>query len=251
MNTNSTHESRVAVVTGAARGIGQAIAAGLAARGASVVGVDIAEAGETRTLVETVRAEWLGIVADVSAPSDVSRVAEEVLARFGKCDILVNNAGIFPACAFEELSFEAWRRVLAVNLDSQFLMSRAFVPSMKERGWGRIVNMTSGSVQLSAEKIAAYKASKMGTIGLTRGMSADLGRYGITVNAASPSLARTPGVLSSPNAADKLEMMAKLQAIKRVSEPDDIVGLILFLTSEDSHFVTGQTILADGGLCYF
>jgi 3-oxoacyl-[acyl-carrier protein] reductase len=241
----------MAIVSGAAHGIGQAIAAGLSARGASIVGVDLVEAEETRALVEAHGAEWLGIIADVSSPKDVQRVAEEALARFGRCDILVNNAGIFPSCAFDELSFEAWRKVLAVNLDSQFLMSQAFVPNMKERGWGRIVNMTSGSVQLAAENVAAYKASKMGTIGLTRGMAADLGRYGITVNAASPSLTRTPGVLSSPAAAAKLEAIANLQAIKRISEPMDVVGLILFLTGEDSHFVTGQTILADGGLSYF
>ena len=247
----TTHKGRIAVVTGAARGIGQAVAAGLAARGAAIVGVDITEAVETRALVESSAAEWLGIVADVSSPGDVTRVREEALARFGRCDILVNVAGIFPACPFDELSFDAWRKVLDVNLDSQFLMSQAFVPSMKEKGWGRIVNFTSGSVQLSVPNMAAYKASKMGAIGLTRGMAADLGQYGITVNAASPSFTRTPGALSIPAAADRLEAIAKQQAIKRISEPEDVVGLILFLTGEDSHFVTGQTILADGGLCYF
>ncbi len=247
----STHEGRIAIVTGAARGIGQAVAAGLAARGASIVGVDIAEAEETRAQVEAKGAQWLGIVADASCPGDASRVAEETLARFGRGDILVNNAGIFPACAFDELSFEEWRKVLAVNLDSQFLMSQAFVPAMKAQGWGRIINLTSGSVQLSTEKTAAYKASKMGAIGLTRGMSADLGRYGITVNAVSPSLTRTPGTLAAPAAAAKLAVVADLQAIKRISEPDDVVGLILFLTGEDSSFVTGQTMLADGGLSYF
>lgn len=247
----TTHTGKIAVVTGASRGIGQAIAAGLAARGASVVGVDIAEAEETRGLVGATGADWLGIVADVSSPGDVSRLAEETLSRFGKCDIVVNNAGIFPAYAFEDLTYDAWRHVISTNLDSQFLVSQAFVPSMKARGWGRIVNMTSGSVQLSTPKGAAYKASKMGTIGLTRGMAADLGKYGITVNAASPSLTRTPGVLSINGATTRLNVIAEAQAIKRVSEPTDIVGLILFLTGDDSHFVTGQTILADGGLSYF
>lgn len=247
----TTHTGRVAVVTGAARGIGQAIAAGLAARGASIVGVDMVEAEETRALVQASGAQWLGLVADVSSPTEVARCAKDALARFGRCDIVVNNAGIFPACAFDELEFATWRKIMSVNLDSQFLVSQAFVPSMKAHGWGRIVNMTSGSVQLATEKGAAYKASKMGAIGLTRGMAADLGKYGITVNAASPSLTKTPGVLASQNAASRLDVMAQAQAIKRVSEPTDIVGLIQFLTGEDSHFVTGQTILADGGLCYF
>ncbi len=247
----TTHTGKVAVVTGAARGIGQAIAAGLAARGASIVGVDIIEAEETRDLVQANAAQWLGIVADVSSPGDVSQLAEKALSRFGRCDIVVNNAGIFPACAFEDLSFDAWRKVISTNLDSQFLVSQAFVASMRAHGWGRIVNLTSGSVQLSTPKGAAYKASKMGAIGLTRGMAADLGKYGITVNAASPSLTRTPGVLSINGAADRLDVIANAQAIKRVSEPTDIVGLVLFLTGEDSHFVTGQTMLADGGLSYF
>jgi NAD(P)-dependent dehydrogenase (short-subunit alcohol dehydrogenase family) len=247
----TTHKGRIAVVTGASRGIGQAIAVGLATRGAAVVGADIADCGETQALVEACGAEWLGILADVSSPGDVARLAREVLARFGRCDILVNNAGIFPTCAFDDLSFEEWRKVLSVNLDSQFLVSKAFVPSMKQGGWGRIVNFTSGSVQLATENTTAYKASKMGIIGLTRAMSADLGKFGITVNAASPSMTRTPGILASPHAAQKLAAISNLQAIKRVSEPDDVVGLVLFLTGDDSHFVTGQTILADGGLSYF
>jgi NAD(P)-dependent dehydrogenase (short-subunit alcohol dehydrogenase family) len=247
----TTHKGRVAVVSGVAGGIGQAVAVGLASRGAHIVGVDIVEAGETRRLVEAHATEWLGLVADVSSPDAVTHVAAEALARFGRCDILVNNAGIFPTCPFGDLTFAEWRRVQATNLDSQFLMSQAFVPSMKERGWGRIVNLTSGSVQLATENTTAYKASKMGTIGLTRGMAADLGRFGITVNAASPSLTRTPGVMTSPSASARLDAIANMQAIKRVSEPDDVVGLILFLTSEDSHFVTGQTMLADGGLSYF
>jgi NAD(P)-dependent dehydrogenase (short-subunit alcohol dehydrogenase family) len=247
----TTHTGRIAVVTGASRGIGQSVAVGLAARGAAVAGVDLADCGETRMLVEAHGAAWLEILADVSSPDDVDRLASEVIAKFGRCDILVNNAGIFPTCSFDDLSFEDWRKVLAVNLDSQFLMSKAFVPSMKESGWGRIVNFTSGSVQLATENTSAYKASKMGIIGLTRAMSADLGKFGITVNAASPSLTRTPGILASPMAAQKLEAIANMQAIKRVSEPEDVVGLVLFLTGDDSHFVTGQTILADGGLSYF
>lgn len=245
-----THQDRVAVVTGAAAGIGQATAAGLARRGASVVGVDLSDASETGAIVQAAGGKWLGLKADVSSPAEVEAAAKAVFETFSKVDILVNNAGVFPKRAFEELTYEEWKRVLAINLDSQFLMSQAFVPSMKASGWGRIVNLTSGSVQIAAENFSAYKASKMGTIGLTRGMAADLGRYGINVNAASPSLTRTAGVMSY-GAREMLETAAHMQAIKRISEPEDIVGLILFLTSEDSHFVTGQTILADGGFTYF
>lgn len=244
-----THKSRVAVVTGSASGIGQTTAVGLAKRGAVVVGVDLNDSPETGERVKAAGGEWLSIKADVSSPDDVNAAAEAAIGRFGKVDILVNNAGIFPKCSFGELSFDEWKRVFAINLDSQFLMSKAFVPSMKASGWGRIVHLTSGSVQIASDDMTAYKASKMGTIGLTRGMAADLGRHGITVNAASPSLTRTAGVLSY-GAKELLDMAANMQAIKRISEPEDIVGLILFLTSEDAHFVTGQTILADGGFTY-
>lgn len=246
-----THRGKISVVTGASRGIGQSIAVGLAQRGAAVVGVDVTNLAETKEKVEGAGADWLGVVADVSSPTAVAGAADEIMSEFGRCDVLINNAGIFPTCSFDDLSFEEWRNVIAVNLDSQFLMSKAMVPSMKRGGWGRIVNFTSGSVQLATENTAAYKASKMGVIGLTRAMSADLGKFGITVNATSPSVTRTPGVLESPNAAKKLAAIANMQAIKRVCEPDDIVGLVLFLTSETAHFITGQTILADGGLSYF
>ncbi len=244
-----THKDRVAVITGAAAGIGQATAVGLAKRGAVVVGIDLVEASETGRIVEAAGGEWLGIKADVSLPDQVSTAAQAVLAAFGRVDILVNNAGIFPKCAFDDLTYEEWKRVLTINLDSQFLMSKAFVPSMKAGGWGRIVNLTSGSVQIAADDFTAYKASKMGAIGLTRGMAADLGRFGINVNAVSPSLTRTTGVMEY-GAKDLLETIANAQAIKRVSEPEDVVGLILFLTAQDSHFVTGQTIFADGGITY-
>ncbi|MGK2909488.1 MAG: SDR family NAD(P)-dependent oxidoreductase [Sphingobium sp.] len=244
-----THEGRVAVVTGAAAGIGRATALGLARRGATVVGVDLNEASETGEIVQAAGGKWLGLKADVSSPTDVAAAADAAIAAFDKVDILVNNAGIFPKHSFDELTFEEWKRVLSINLDSQFLMSKAFASSMKAGGWGRIVNLTSGSVQIAADNFSAYKASKMGTIGLTRGMAADLGRFGINVNAVSPSLTRTEGVVSY-GANDMLDAVANIQAIKRVSVPEDIVGLILFLTGEDSHFVTGQTILADGGFTY-
>jgi 3-oxoacyl-[acyl-carrier protein] reductase len=244
-----THKGRIAVVTGAAAGIGQAIAVGLAKRGAVVIGIDLNDSGETGEQVNAEGGEWLGLTADVSSPAQVNTAAEAALGRFGDVHILINNAGIYPKCAFDDLTFEEWRRVLAINLDSQFLVSKAFVPSMKKHGWGRIVNMTSGSVQIARDNLTAYKASKMGSIGLTRAMASDLGRYGINVNAASPSLTRTAGVLSY-GAVEFLDAAASTQAIKRISEPEDIVGLILFLTSEDSHFVTGQTISADGGFTY-
>lgn len=245
----SKHQPRVAVVTGAARGIGQAIAVRLAEMGAHVAGIDRGDLSETASKVTSAGAPWLGLSADVSSESEVSAAAKSILDTCKRCDILVNNAGVFSFASFDTMTSEEWRRVLSINLDSQFFVSRAFVGSMKENGWGRIINFTSDSAEIPAENLSAYKASKMGAIGLTRGMASDLGRYGITVNAISPALTRTPGALAS-NAADTFELAAGMQAIKRTAEPADMLGLVAFLAGEESHFVTGQTIFSNGGLAY-
>jgi NAD(P)-dependent dehydrogenase (short-subunit alcohol dehydrogenase family) len=241
-----THEGRVAAVTGAGRGIGQAICRGLAERGATVVAVDVGDLGETERIVRAAQHDCLGIHADVASPEDTRRVAKEVQERFGHCDILVNNAGIFPLQSWDQVDYDAWRKVLTVNLDSQFLMCQALVPLMKRGGWGRIVNITSDSLFGTGAGMTAYKASKAGVIGFTRGLAADVGEYGITVNAVGPALTRTPGVLESGHAA-LLQGSAQRRIIKRIPEPDDVVGTVLFLTSNDSYFVTGQTIMANGG----
>jgi NAD(P)-dependent dehydrogenase (short-subunit alcohol dehydrogenase family) len=246
----TTHANRIAIVTGAARGIGQAICRGLAKRSvAAVIGVDLQDMSETREQVKSSGAQWGEKTLDVSNPAQVRKAAEEILQEFGRCDILVNNAGIFPSKAFDELTYDEWRRVMAVNVDSQFLMSRSFIASMKANNWGRIVNIGSSSVQQPAANFAAYRASKMAVIGLTRGMAADLGQYGITVNVVSPSLTATPGATEFGNAV-RLQAVSQRQAIKRIAQPDDIVGTVLFLTSEDCAFVTGQTLIADGGLSF-
>lgn len=241
-----THEGRVAVVTGAGRGIGQAICRGMAERGATVVAVDVGDLGETECIVRAAQRDWLGIHADVSSPEDTRRVTNAVQERFGHCDILVNNAGIFPLHSWDQVDYETWRKVLAVNLDSHFLMCQALVPLMKLGGWSRIVNITSGSLLNAGARMTAYKASKAGVIGFTRGLAADVGEYGITVNAVGPALTRTPGVLESGHA-DLLQGSTQRLIIKRIPEPDDVVGTVLFLTSDDSYFVTGQTIMANGG----
>ena len=244
-----SHQDKVAVVTGAARGIGQAICHGLAEHGAYVAGIDLEDLSETGALVGSAGGRWLGLRADVASQEDVARIAAEVAAYFGACDVLVNNAGIYPRVAWDDLDYDTWKGFFRVNLDSQFLMCKAFVPGMKAKAWGRIVNITSDSVQLATAATTPYKASKMGVIGFTRGLAGDLAPYGITVNAASPSLTRTPGAVQNTGEA-RLNEIAGRQLIKKVAVPDDVVGTILFLTSEDSYFVTGQTIFANGGLVF-
>jgi 3-oxoacyl-[acyl-carrier protein] reductase len=211
-----------------------------------VVAVDIGDLSETERIVRSAQRDWLGLHADVAAPEDTRRVANAVQERFGHCDILVNNAGTFPLQSWDQVDYAAWRQVLSVNLDSQFLMCHALIPLMKLGGWGRIVNITSGSLLSAGAGLTAYKASKAGVIGFTRGLAADVGEYGITVNAVGPALTRTPGVLASGLDA-LLQGSTQRLIIKRIPEPDDVVGTVLFLTSDDSYFVTGQTIMANGG----
>ncbi len=242
-----SHQNRVAVVTGAARGIGQAVCRQLADRGASVIAVDLAEPAETLDQLAESGHKALGLVADVSDPDRTREIGDEVRERYGRCDILVNNVGIYPFVDIGDLTYETWRKVLTVNLDSQFLMTKAVLPSMKDAGWGRIVNLTSNSIGLVVPGLSAYMASKMGAIGFTRALANDVAAHGITVNAVGPTLTRTPGVVSAVSP-ELQEIVSQGQAIKKIGEADDVVGTILFLTSEDSHFVTGQTIMADGGL---
>lgn len=242
------HKGKVAVVTGAAAGIGQAYAQRLAEDGVWVAIADIADGEETAALVRAAGSEAFALHCDVSLPEDVQRLAGEVERHFGGCDILVNNAGIYPTQPFEAISFADWRRIFAVNLDSMFLTAKAFVPGMKQRGWGRIVNMASNTFATQVPGIVHYVASKGGVIGFTRALASELGPHGITVNAIAPGLTRSPGTLvTNPRPADRFALVANAQAIKRTQMPEDLVGTLSFLTSDDSAFITGQTYYVDGG----
>ena len=244
---SGTHDDVVAVVTGAARGIGQAIAAGLASRGAVVVAVDVLDAGATVAEIAAAGGEGRALVADVGSPDDVARVAAEV----GRCDVLVNNAALLGRTPFLELDHDQFRETLRVNLESQFLLAKAFASGMVERDYGRIVNVASSSLYTPTSGLVAYMTSKGGVLGLTSALANDLGPYGITVNAVSPGLTRTPGVAVEVAAGTlpetAFDAMTRAQAIPRPGTPDDLVGLVLFLTGKEASFMTGQFIVADGG----
>jgi NAD(P)-dependent dehydrogenase (short-subunit alcohol dehydrogenase family) len=249
-----SHEDKVAVVTGAGQGIGQAYARRLAENGASVLVVDMAEPTETLALIEATGARGIAHVGDVSQPDTAEAVAATVEKEFGRCDILVNNAGIYPMAPFEELDFAFWRRMFAVNLDSMFLFCSALLPGMRSRGWGRIVNMTSNTVGLNITHCVPYIASKAGVIGFTRGLASEVGVDGVTVNAIGPSLVQTPTTMNREagpgglSPAEEATFIADMQAVKRPETPTDLVGTMAFLSSEDAAFITGQTIMVDGGL---
>jgi NAD(P)-dependent dehydrogenase (short-subunit alcohol dehydrogenase family) len=176
-----------------------------------------------------------------------------VQQKFGRADIVVNCAGIYPQLDFAAMTFADWRKVMAINLDGTFLVTAAFVPGMRARKWGRIVNLASSTFGSVTTGFAHYVASKGGIIGFTRGLAGDVAADGITVNAIAPGLTRSPGTLvrkPRPGFADMDEeftAVAGLQAIKRVEVPEDLVGALSFLTSDDAAFMTGQTLNVDGG----
>ena len=187
-----------AVVTGAANGIGQAIAARLGADGARVAVVDLADAADTVAAITAAGGTAVSFAADVSRPDRIKDLLKEVGEALGPVDVLVNNVGIYPTVPFAELEHAQWQHVFAVNVDSMFLTAQAFLPAMTQRGWGRIVNLTSNSIALTAPGMVHYVASKMAVIGLTRGLASEVGTQGVTVNAIAPSIVRTPARRTSP-----------------------------------------------------
>jgi NAD(P)-dependent dehydrogenase (short-subunit alcohol dehydrogenase family) len=247
------HKDKVAVITGGANGIGQAFAKRLAEDGVHIAIADLAPAAETVKMVEAAGRQAFAVSCDVSSPDAVAAMAKQVQGKFSHVDIVVNCAGIFPQKEFPEMTFADWRKVISTNLDSTFLVTSAFSPGMIARKWGRIVNMASSTLGSVVTGFAHYVASKGGIVGFTRAAATDLAPYGITVNAIAPGLTRSPGTLvraPRPGFAtmdDEFVAVAQMQAIKRPEVPDDLVGAVSFLTSDDAAFITGQTLNVDGG----
>ena len=239
---------RVAVVTGAAHGFGRAISIGLAERGADLVLVDIASSSETMSTIKQIGREAIALKADVTHEDQVAAITQEIDSRFGRCDVLVNNAGAYPFKSFADLDYTFWKKIQTLNLDSQFLMAKATVDLMARNKWGRIINITSNSVGLAFAGLSHYMASKMGVIGFTRGLASDLGPFGITVNAIGPTATPNGGTFLNGVDDAVADVVAQMQAIKRVGTARDIVGTVQFLVSDDAAFLTGQTLMVDGGL---
>src|ERR1700751_1985231 len=243
--THQPHAGRIALVTGAASGIGQAVALGLAERGATVI---VAGHGDLKATTELITATGNAAIPaplDVSDPSSIEAVREQVADEHGHVDVLVNNAGIFENATWDELDVEFWQRVMSVDLNGPMLMCKAFLPLMQGRGWGRVINVSSATVAIASPVSIAYRTSKMAVIGFTRALSATVGDDGITVNAVLPSLTRTPMTegIPEPIVTNSLGR----QVIHRMAEPEDVAGGILMLASGDAGWVTGPPIMANRG----
>jgi len=241
------HTGRTALVTGAATGIGRAYALRLAEDGADVIVVDLNDASATAEEIQAIGRRSLALRGDVADEAAVGALAESA-AAFGRVDILINNAGIYPFSPFQQTSFAEWRKVMAVNVDSVFLMMQAFLPRMREAGWGRIINISSGMFHNGKPFAVPYVSSKAAVIGITRSVASEVGDDGVTVNAIAPGLVRSTGTSQGYHDEKGLfEMVAQQQSIKRTQVPEDLTGVASFLASDDARFITGQTLIVDGG----
>ena len=239
---------KIALVTGAATGIGASLAKALALEGALVVGADLAWGdSEQAPGVEQ-------LYCDVSDPSDVERCVANIEARHGAVDILINNAALASALSpepFEKITPEEWTRVLTVNTIAPFLCSRAVAPRMRERKWGRIVNLTSATIFTGLPPMLHYVSSKGAIATMTRGLARELGADGITVNAIAPGLTMTKGIQGNHAYSEELIAQAlAAQSIPEREQPDDLVGACLFLVSDGAKMMTGQILTVDGGTAF-
>ncbi len=248
--SSSSLSGRVAVVTGAAGGLGRTFCLALAAAGARIVAADLSEDGlaGVAAAVQAAGGEALAVRVNVTREAETQHMAEAALARWGRLDILVNNAALYATLSrrpFYELPLEEWERVLAVNLTGPWLCSRAVYPAMKKQGKGKIINIASATFLSGSPLWSHYVASKGGLIGLTRSMAREVGDDGICVNAIAPGFTLTEASRAVMPEAEQYGVARG--AIKRAEQPEDIAGAVLFLASDASDFITGQTIVVDGG----
>jgi NAD(P)-dependent dehydrogenase (short-subunit alcohol dehydrogenase family) len=244
-------KGKVAIVTGAGSGIGKALARRLAADGASVVIADIARFSESAAeIAKATSSRSLGLQVDVSSENDVERMAAEAVRAFGRIDILVNNAAVFSSLKlkpFEEIGVDEWRKVMDVNIMGVALCCRACVPHMRKAGGGRIINVASGAPIKGVPLFLHYISSKGAVIAMTRGLARELGKDGITVNSLAPGFTLSENVAKDPAHVQAGERTRLTRAIQRDETPEDLVGAVSFLASADAAFITGHTLVVDGG----
>jgi 3-oxoacyl-[acyl-carrier protein] reductase len=241
-------DSKVAIVTGGANGLGKAYCLRLAKEGARVVVADILEK-EAEQVVDEIKAEGgqaLAVKVDVTSEEATIRMAEETVKKFGRIDILVNNAAFYHGMSrrpFYEISSAEWDKMLAVSAKGTWLCTRAVFPHMKKLGKGKIINVASEAVFAPTKGLVHYTAAKAAVIGITRVLAGELGQYGICANVIAPGVIDTPATRSYVNME---KMDASSVPMGRFGKPEDIVGAVVFFSSDGSDFISGQTLLIDG-----
>jgi NAD(P)-dependent dehydrogenase (short-subunit alcohol dehydrogenase family) len=245
----SSLDGQVAVVTGAAQGIGRKIAEGLAGEGAKVVVADLRGAQDAASALG-----GLAVDVDVSDQAATERMAQAAIDAYGRIDVLVNNAGIWSslvATPFEQLSVDEWRRVFDVNVMGMFLATRAVAPHMREAKRGRVINIASGTPYKGVPFFMHYVASKGAVIAMSRVMAKELGKDNILVNTIAPGFTLSDGVMDNPIQVEQLQDISnQARVLVRDQYPEDIVGAVLFFASDRASFITGQSLVVDGG-AYF
>jgi NAD(P)-dependent dehydrogenase (short-subunit alcohol dehydrogenase family) len=247
--TEGRFEGRVAIVTGAGRGIGRAIAERFASDGAAVVVADLDDgaARETVTAIEAVGGRATAVHVDVTRPEQVAALVETAIDRFGRIDILVNNAGILRSTRAAEVSPEEWHLVLDANLTGSFLCARAAYPALRDSGHGRIVNMASMAGRATSTLGGVhYTTAKAGVLGLSRHLAREWARDGITVNAISPGIVDTPMVRGSTDPARMAQVLAAIP-MGRLADAAEIAALVCFLASDEAAYITGANVDIHGG----
>jgi NAD(P)-dependent dehydrogenase (short-subunit alcohol dehydrogenase family) len=245
-------DGRVAIITGAAQGIGAAYAKALAGEGACVALSDILDASAAAIDIEDSfqGAETLVLKTDVSDESQTQKMVADTVAKFGKLDILISNAAMFANVShkpFFEIPVAEWDQMMAVNVRGPWLCAKAAVPEMRKNGYGKIVNIASGTLVKGVPDILHYVTSKGAVLAMSRSMSREVGGDGICVNTLAPGLTMSEGVLGSDEFMSGRDANLASRALKRYQEPEDLTGAMLFLVSSDSDFMTGQCMVVDGG----
>jgi len=245
-------DGKVAIITGGGRGLGRAYCEALAAEGAAVVAADIRDTGDTVAAVEATGGTIIGVPLDVADMECCSAMADAALAAFGRIDVLVNNAALYGDISggrFDKLSEDQWDRVMTVNVKGIWQCCKACVPAMREALGGSIVNISSLAATYGMAYAVDYATSKAAVIGMTRSLARELGRDWIRVNAVAPSAVQTEGTdeFMGEKRDGMMAAIAQGQSLKSNLEPTDMTGTIIYLASDASRFVTGQTIMVDGG----
>ncbi len=248
-------EGRVAIVTGGGHGIGKAYAMRLASQGAKIVIAELDEKAAHAVAAELTAAghEAIGVRTDVAEPESVENMAAEAIKHFGRIDVLVNNAAIFATIPmsrspFDQITIAEWDAMMVVNVKGTWLASKAVIPHMRKQGYGKIINISSSTAIKGSPSRIHYVTSKAAILGFTKTLANEVGKDNICVNCIAPG-----STLSEENPDESILKMrgdaASVRALKRVQTPDDLTGAVLFFASADSDFITGQTLVVDGGNC--